>query len=218
VACGGQRTRIAPAPGWSRRPDERNRTLSPDSPGPAATPGLVTQALRGVASGTSGAWDDLLRLVYDDLHRVAAAQMAFQPRAHTLQSTAVVHEAFLRLVGREGAFVDRRHFFAAAARAMRSILVDHARARRALKRGGSASRVGLERASRTQDPAEGLLAVHEALERLQAEDSFGARVVELRFFGGLSASEAAEVLSVSERTVQRAFEHVRTRLFREIEG
>jgi RNA polymerase sigma factor (TIGR02999 family) len=178
----------------------------------------VTQALRGVSSGVSGAWDDLLRLVYDDLHRVAAAQMSLQSRAHTLQSTALIHEAFLRLAGREGGFADRRHFFAAAAQAMRSILVDHARARRALKRGGGASRVGLERAGCAADPAEALLEVHEVLGRIQSEDPFGARAVELRYFGGLSAAEAAEVLGVSERTVQRAFEHVRTRLFREIEG
>jgi RNA polymerase sigma factor (TIGR02999 family) len=160
-----------------------------------------------------------LPLVYDELRQMAAAQMARQPPGQTLQATALVHEAFLRLSASEGdaGWRDRKHFFRAAAQAMRCILVDHARAKSRPKHGGRLKRVnldGIDLAAET--PPEILLLLDEALKRLSAEDPIKAKLVELRFFVGLSNAEAAEVLGISEPTVKRMWRFTRAWLFHEV--
>ena len=181
-------------------------------------PGRITEVLAELRRDAPGARDELLRLVYDELRRLAAAQMRRQPSDHTLQPTALVHEAYLKLMGNpEAPWRDRGHFLAAAARAMRSILVDFARSRAAVKRGGDRRKMTLaEDAQADHDAPEEILAVHEALDRLALVDPQGGRVVELRFFGGLTAEETAKVMGVAESTVYRAWEHARSWLYREI--
>jgi RNA polymerase sigma factor (TIGR02999 family) len=162
--------------------------------------------LEEIRAGAPDAQDRLFRLLYGELKRLADGYMRRQPKAHTLQPTALVNEAYLRLMDAKSDFRDRGHFLATAARAMRSILVDLARARSAEKRGGLRERVPLTAASpETRDPTEEILAVHEALDHLHGKDPLLARVVELRFFGGLTEADAAEVLGVSERTVRGAW-------------
>jgi len=175
----------------------------------------VLAELRG---DTPGASEELLELVYGELRRLAAAQMRRQPRDHTLEPTALVHEAYLKLMGNEEVpWSDRGHFLTAAARAMRSILVDFARRRSALKRGGGRRPVTLDdNAHAGRHASEELIAVHEALDRLAAVDPQGGRVVELRFFGGLTAEETAQVMGIAPSTVYRAWEHARSWLYREI--
>ncbi len=177
-------------------------------PGEGGTPppGTVTRMLEELRRGAPEAQDRLFEVIYGELKRLAAGYMRRQPAAHTLQPTALVHEAYLRLMDKEQDYKDRGHFLATAARAMRSILVDLARARRSLKRGGLRDRVPLTAADPgARDPTEEILAVHEALEKLAATDPMLARVVELRFFGGLTEADAAAVLGVSERTVRGAW-------------
>jgi RNA polymerase sigma factor (TIGR02999 family) len=165
--------------------------------------------LEEIRAGSPDAQDRLFRAVYGELKRLADGYMRRQPESHTLQPTALVNEAYLRLMERSH-YKDRGHFLATAARAMRSILVDLARARNAQKRGGLRERVPLTgRDPETSDPTQEILAVHEALDRLAAADPFLARVVELRFFGGLTEEDAAEVLQVSERTVRGAWAKAR---------
>jgi RNA polymerase sigma factor (TIGR02999 family) len=173
--------------------------------------GPITQILDEVQRGTPGAREELFRLCYAELRRLAAAQMRQQRGSHTLQPTALVNEACLRMLGGPTeVFRSRGTFFSVAAKAMRSILVDLARAKSALKRGGLRERVPLTGAEpHGRDPTDEILAVHEALDRLAEQDPFLARVVELRFFGGLTAAEAAQVLDVSERTVYGAWETAR---------
>jgi RNA polymerase sigma factor (TIGR02999 family) len=190
------------------------------SHGDDAGPARVTEVLRELRAGAPEAKEELFRIVYDELHRLASAQMRRQRRDHTLQPTALVHEAYLRLMGGPDApWKHRAHFFGAASRAMRSILVDFARSRRAQKRGGGKGRIPIDERvpSEPRDPDD-VIAVHEALEKLEAIDPQGSRVVELRFFGGLTAAETARVLEVAESTVYRAWEHARTWLYREITG
>jgi RNA polymerase sigma factor (TIGR02999 family) len=181
-------------------------------------PGRVTEVLEELRRNTPGAREELLQLVYGELRRLAASQMRRQPSDHTLEPTALVHEAYLRLMGSEEApWTDRGHFLTAAARAMRSILVDFARSRAALKRGGGSRRITLdENAHAGRHASDEVIAVHEALDRLARVDPQGSRVVELRFFGGLTAEETANVMGVAESTVYRAWEHARSWLFREI--
>jgi RNA polymerase sigma factor (TIGR02999 family) len=180
--------------------------------------GRVTEVLQSLREGAEGAGEELIRLLYGELHRLADAQMRGQPRGHTLQPTALVHEAFLRLLGGQRAdWNDRAHFLAAAARAMRSVLVDFARSRKAEKRGGGRSRITLgDAVARWEDPAEEVLAVHDALARLEAVDPRQSRLVELRFFAGLEFEEAASVLGVSRATVFRLWDAARAWLYREI--
>jgi RNA polymerase sigma factor (TIGR02999 family) len=185
----------------------------------------VTALLRAWARGERAALDELLPLVYGELRRQAARCMRAQPAGHTLQPTALVHEAYLRLVDRGGtgaAWQDRSHFFAVAARVMRSILVDHARARRTAKRGGGAQALTLgaaDAAGAAADHSEvDVEALDEVLTRLAALDPRQARVVELRYFGGLSIEEAAEVLGVSHATVEREWKTARLWLRRELEA
>ncbi|HEX3232658.1 MAG TPA: ECF-type sigma factor, partial [Gemmatimonadales bacterium] len=154
-----------------------------------------------------------------ELHRQAESYMRRQPPGHTLQATALVHEAYLRLVGRTKIeWQSRAHFFGVAAKAMRSILVDHARARRRAKRGGGAARLTLSLAGDIagRTPAVDVLELEEALERLAQLDPEKVRVVELRYFGGLSIEETAEVLEVSPATLKRQWTTARAWLRREL--
>jgi len=161
----------------------------------------------------------LLPLVYDELRKLAAHKMANEAAGHTLQPTALVHEAWLRLAGSEQqTWQNRAHFFAAAAEAMRRILIDNARRKRAIRHGGAQERVDLatvEIATAVKDDQ--LLALHDALEKLAAEDKQMAELVKLRFFIGLTNKEAAEILQVSEPTVERWWAFARAWLYREIQ-
>jgi RNA polymerase sigma factor (TIGR02999 family) len=164
--------------------------------------------------------EELLPLVYDPLRRLAGAYMSREDVAHTLQPTAVVHEAYLRLVdqGRVG-WKGKTHFFAVGARVMRRVLVDHARRRGALKRGGELRRVTLSGAAEPLTQAlapEELLALDEALDRLAALDPRAARAVTLRFFGGLTVEQVAEALGVSKRTAEGDWRHARAWLRQEL--
>lgn len=179
----------------------------------------VTLLLTAVRRGEPGSQDALLRLTYQELHRIATHYMRGERAEHTLAPTALVHEAWLRLVdGHDNTFEGRAHFFGVAAQAMRRVLVDHARRRQAAKRDGG-ERVTLDAAhdvaisERTE-----LLALDEALERLAALDARHARVVELRFFAGLSIEEVAEVLGISPATVKRDWTFARAWLHRELRG
>ncbi len=181
----------------------------------------VTGLLARLADGEIGARDDLLALVYDELRGVAASQLAQERAGHTLQPTALVHEVYLKLVGQNAARIEgRAQFFALAARAMRQILVDHARTRGRLKRGGGAARLALDDNQPT--PAElsipDLLAIDEALEKLALLDERKARLVELRFFAGLSAEEAAEALGIARSTAAEDWRFTKAWLRRELEG
>ncbi len=180
--------------------------------------GPVTELLGALRRGEPEARDALFRIAYAELRRLADLQMQGQPEDHTLQPTALVHEAFLRLMGGvTTSWSDRSHFLAAAARAMRSILVDFARRRTSLKRGGDRPRIRLDETKLVGRHAEEeILDVHEALEKFRALDEQGYEVVQLRFFGGLTVTETAAVLGVAESTVYRAWEHARAWLYREI--
>jgi RNA polymerase sigma factor (TIGR02999 family) len=175
----------------------------------------TTVLLRAAAGGNRQAADDLLPVLYAELRRLAGSWMADQPKNHTLQPTALVHEAYARLVGSgDPGWDGRRHFFYAAARAMRDILVEHARQKGALKRGGDRRRIdlsGLEFA--IEAPAEDMLALDRALERLQATNDRMHTVVMLRYFAGLTIQEAALALEVDASTVARDWRVARAWLY-----
>src|SRR6266568_456193 len=179
----------------------------------------VTLVLEAVRRGEKQASEELLPMVYEELRKLAAARMAREAAGHTLQPTALVHEAWLRLVGApEQNWNSRNHFFMAAAQAMRRILIERARQKSRLKRGGDQQRVPLEELDlATNADSETLLLVEEAMERLANADPVKARLVELRFFTGLSLAEAAQVLGVSEPTAKRYWAYARAWLFKEIE-
>mgnify|MGYP000945125049 CR=1 FL=1 len=179
--------------------------------------------LQAIAEGKPRASEELLPLVYEELRRLASARMAQEPAGHTLQATALVHEAYLRLVKEEDVrWQGRAHFFAAAAEAMRRILIERARRRGRIKHGGEHKHVSVDDfepgASQSGGNEVDLLALDESLERLKKEDPRLERVVTLRFFGGLSVEQAAEVLNISERTIKRDWEFARAWLFREMTG
>ena len=204
----------------------------------------VTQILNAIEAGDPKAASQLLPLVYDELRRLAAAQMAQEKPGHTLDATALVHEAYLRLINeprglsprnsernnerndeRHGdkprgslEFANRRHFFAAAAEAMRRILVDRARERDSLKRGGDRKRLRLDQLhlAAEETPAE-FLALHEALDKLAAKDVRKAELVKLRFFAGLTNQQAAEALGISTSTADNDWAYARAWLRAEIE-
>jgi RNA polymerase sigma factor (TIGR02999 family) len=164
----------------------------------------VTQLLLAVESGEEGASERLLERVYEELRAMARAQMARERPGHTLQPTALVHEAYLRLVGGAPRWENRAHFFASAAQAMRRVLVEAARARMARKRGGGTLRVSLGEVRGGAELApEELLDLDRALARLESRDPLMARVVALRYFTGLNVEETAAALGTSPRTVQR---------------
>ncbi len=178
----------------------------------------VTHILHRVQQGDAKAAGELLPLVYEELRKLAAARMAQEQAGQTLQPTALVHEAWLRLTGNEQpAFDGCGHFFAAAAEAMRRILIEKARSKARLKRGGEWERVSLDYldvAVATDDDT--LLAVHEALEKLVVIDPVGAKLIELRFFAGLSNVDAAKVLGLAERTAKRTWAYARAWLHEEL--
>src|SRR5262245_15853798 len=179
----------------------------------------VTEILTAIDQGQVGA-DKLLPLVYEELRKLAAARMAQESPGQTLQPTALVHEAWLRLVGDANPkFQGRAHFFAAAAEAMRRILIDNARRKRALRHGGGQVRVELQDVEGVAASYEDeLLTVHEALEKLAAEDVELAELVKLRFFIGFTNKEVAELLGVSEPTVERRWAFARAWLYRQMKS
>ena len=169
-------------------------------------------------SGNREAFDKLVPIVYDELRRQAARYLKHERQGHTLQTTALVHEAYVRLIDQVGVrWQNRAHFYAIAAELMRRILVDHARKRNAAKRGGDAVKVTLnEDLKASAEPNVDLIAVDEALTKLATLDRQQARVVELRFFGGLNVEETAEVLGISDRTVKRDWSVARAWIRREL--
>ncbi len=180
----------------------------------------VTRILSALEQGDSQAVGELLPLVYEELRNLAAARLINEKPGQTLQATALVHEAYLRLVDANKAehWNSRRHFFAAAAEAMRRILIERARARRSLKRGGQCARVELD-ASMITAPERGndLLALDEALARLAAAEPQAAELVRLRFFAGLTMSDAADLLGLSLRSGHRLWAYARAWLLQELE-
>lgn len=179
----------------------------------------MTELLRAWSHGNDAALEQLIPIVHLELRRLARRQMRRERNGHTLQTTALVNEVYLRLVDANRVrWQDRAHFFALSARLMRRILVDHARARRYLKRGGNAIRVTLNPAmALTKDRAD-LVALDDALTTLAAFDPRKSRVVELRFFGGLSVAETAEALAVSPETVMRDWRLAKAWLHKELSG
>jgi len=182
------------------------------------SPGEVTQWLIAWSQGDRAALDKLMPLVYDELHRLAHRYMSRERPGHTLQTTALVNEVYLRLVDQKSVnWQNRAHFFAIAAQVMRQVLVDYARRRRYRKRGGQAVKVSLDEAAIvSQEHGVDLVALDEALTSLAAIDPRKSQIVELRFFGGLSVEETAEVLKVSPRTVMREWSLARAWLYREL--
>lgn len=184
----------------------------------------VTQVLRRIEQGDAAAAEELLPLVYEELRQLAAVRMLGENPDQTLQATALVHEAYLRLVSVEQArhWDSRGHFFAAAAEAMRRILVDNARRKGRLKRGGERNRIDLDPAQiaapGTPQIHEDLLALDEALDRLKAVDPQAVELVHLRYFVGLPMAEAAELMGISERTADRLWAYARAWLRQELSG
>ncbi len=178
----------------------------------------VTRILCAMNQGDAKASEELLPLVYAELRRVAAHKMANEARGHTLQATALVHEAWLRLAGSaQTGWENRAHFFAAAAEAMRRILVDHARKRQSLKRGGGIAHEELHDSILTLvAPPDELLAVNEALDDLSAQDPQAAELVKLRYFVGMTMEEAAAAMGLGKRTAENIWTYARTWLHRKI--
>jgi RNA polymerase sigma factor (TIGR02999 family) len=179
----------------------------------------VTRILSMIESGDQQASDELLPLVYDELRKLAAARMANERPDHTLQATALVHDAYVRLVGSSSGaeWKNRSHFFAAAAEAMRKILIDSARRRQTQKRGGDLEKVPLDDiALGTEVPLDDMLDFDEALSRLEGADPDAAQLVKLRVFAGLSVEEAAESLGVAARTAYRDWSFAQAWLYREL--
>ena len=171
----------------------------------------VTQVLEAIESGDPQAAGQLLPLVYDELRKLAAGHMANEAAEHTLDATALVHEAYLRLVGpvRDRSFANRRHFFAAAAEAMRRILVESARRRHALKRGGGLAALQIKDVPAPLQDDDAWLDLDEALTRFEAVDTGAAELAKLRIFGGLSIEEAAEALDIPRASAYRVWTYAR---------
>jgi RNA polymerase sigma factor (TIGR02999 family) len=178
----------------------------------------ITRVLNSMGRGEGATGEELLPLVYEELRRLAAARMAQEQAGQTLQATALVHEAWLRLI-REGdrTWQNRAHFFAAASEAMRRILIENARRKSRFKHGGGQIRVDVQNIELAETtPDDKMLLINEALERLEAENPERARVVVLKFFGGLTNLEVAESLGIGERTVDRQWAYAKAWLFRKI--
>jgi RNA polymerase sigma factor (TIGR02999 family) len=177
----------------------------------------VTRLLVAARSGDRQAAADLLPLVYDELRKLASVKMSEEAPGQTLDATALVHEAYLQLVG-DQKFDGRGHFFAAAAEAMRRILVDAARRKATVRHGGNRRRVRLDELQRITESPDGLVDLHDALTRFATAEPLKAKLVELRFFAGLSVNEAAAVLGVSPATAARWWEFARLWLFADLRG
>jgi RNA polymerase sigma factor (TIGR02999 family) len=185
------------------------------------TPADVTQILKAASDGNREALDRLLPLVYDELRRLAQHHLADERADHTLQATALVHEAYMRLIDQKRVvWQNRAHFFAVASQAIRRILVDHARAREAARRGGGAERLPIDAAldAAIAMPGTQILALNAALTRLADDEPDKARIVEMRFFGGLTNEEIAEVIGASLSTIERQWRFARAWLYRELDG
>jgi RNA polymerase sigma-70 factor, ECF subfamily len=178
----------------------------------------LTRLLSAVGGGNAAAVDQLTPAVYEELRRLAKRHLAGQRRGHTLQTRDLVAEAYLKLVNvQESAWKDRIHFFAVASRAMRSVLVDYARRRGYAKRGGNPIRVSLSEADQiSEQNSTEVIAVDEALSRLAVLDPRKSQIVELRYFGGLSVEESAEVLGLSSRTIKREWRWAKAWLYRKL--
>ncbi len=179
----------------------------------------VTHLLQAWRDGDKTALDQLLPLVHTELHRLAQRMMSRENPGHTWQTTELVNEAYMRLLGQQDVeWQDRAHFFALAAQVMRHLLVDHARARQMNKRGGGAQRVTLDEVTLiTPERPVALLALDEALDHLASFDSQKSRIVEMRYFGGLTVEEVAEVLGIAASTVNREWARAKLWLYREIQ-
>jgi RNA polymerase sigma-70 factor, ECF subfamily len=190
------------------------------TPTPSPSPQEVTRLLGDWSGGDEGALGKLIPLMQPELHRLAQRYMSRERVGHTLQTTALLNEAYLRLVdGPTRNWQNRNHFMAAAAQLMRRIVVDHARERRSLKRGGGALKVPLDEAALvTKSRSEELLALDEALETLAVLDPRKSRIVELRYFGGLTVEETAAFLKLSDRTVKREWRMAKAWLYRALSG
>ena len=183
----------------------------------AASPGEITRLLIAWKGGDTGALDRLIPIVYGELHRMAKRYLRHERPEHTLRPTAIVHEAYLRLLGRQGAdWQNRAHFFAVAAQSMRRVLVEYARERGARKRGGQGERFLIETVVLVEPRAVDLIAVDDALTRLSELDAEQGRIVELRFFGGLTEDETADALAISPSTVHRKWLLAKAFLHREL--
>jgi RNA polymerase sigma factor (TIGR02999 family) len=178
----------------------------------------VTRILAAIEQGDARAADELLPLVYQELRRLAAQKMSHERPGQTLQATALVHEAYIRLVGAEVQnFSGRTHFFAAAAEAMRRILIDNARRKQRLKHGGEQQKIDLDDIELAiKAPSDDLIALDEALARLAKRDKVKADLVKLRFFAGLTLEQAAGILNLPERTAKRYWAHARAWLYRQV--
>jgi len=187
---------------------------------PSSSQQEVTQLLKDWSGGDEGALGKLIPLVQPELHRLAHHYMSRERTGHTLQTTALLNEAYLHLVDDpKRSWQNRTHFMAAAAQLMRRIIVDYARERRSLKRGGGALKVSLDEAALvTEKQSEELLALDEALERLGVQDPRKSQIVELRYFGGLTVEETAEFLKLSHRTVKREWRMAKAWLYRALRG
>ena len=180
----------------------------------------VTRILTAIEQGDPQAADKLLPLVYGELRKLAAHRMANEAATQTLQPTALVHEAWLRLVGKETPkFANRAHFFAAAAEAMRRILIDNARRKRAVRHGGGQQRIDLDKVDLASPSVDDeLLAVNEAIDKLAAQNKSEAELVKLRYFVGMTLEEAADALGISPRTADNYWAHARAWLFHELKA
>jgi len=180
----------------------------------------VTRILAAIEQGDLHAVDGLLPLVYQELRRLAAQRLSKESPGQTLQATALVHEAYLRLVGNENQnWSGRHHFFAAAAEAMRRILIENARRKKSLRRGGGRRRIRLDEAILTKDDdaaADELIALDEALEKLSDRDRLSSDLIKLRFFAGLTMEQAADILGIPRRTADRNWAYARAWLYKEI--
>ena len=180
----------------------------------------VTRILNAIEQGDAKAADKLLPLAYEELRHLAARKLSRESPGQTLQATALVHEAYIRLIGEETQdWRSRRHFFRAAAEAMRRILIDNARRKKSLKHGGEHQKINLDNAAFEQDNApsvDNLIALNEALSRLSVEEKTRAEVVKLRYFAGLSVEQTADILEISPTTVKRYWAYARAWLLREI--
>jgi RNA polymerase sigma factor (TIGR02999 family) len=177
----------------------------------------VTVLLQELSRGDKAAFDKLMPVVYDQLHKLAARCLLSERPGHTLPATALVHEAYMRLVQADVAWEDRVHFYAVAARVMRRVLVDHAKANHRQKRGGGADRITLDEAAIVgPDPPAGIVELDEALQRLATRDERKSNIVELLFFGGMTYEETAGALKISPATVHRELRMAKAWLHREL--
>jgi RNA polymerase sigma factor (TIGR02999 family) len=177
----------------------------------------ITELLRAAQAGDAAAAERLLAVVYEQLQQVARARMAHLPPGQTLQPTALVHEAYLRLIDKSDvSWESRQHFFFAAARAMRDILVEQARRKAGPARGGRRRQELDEACAVVEPPADNVLAVHDALEELERQDPLKAQIVLLRYFSGLTMAETAEVLGLAERTLDRQWRYIRVWLLKRL--